>query len=123
MDTTAAATGRRPARRRPGPLGPPPSIAASAAWVNRGTGQRGEGREDAENGEGHGPAFGSLLASFAYPFASPSLEPAETTFAAGVVAQGGVQRGTVEVGPALFGHPQLGIGDLPEQEVADAHLA
>src|SRR5262245_26860298 len=28
-----------------------------------------------------------------------------------------------EVGPERVGHPDLGVGDLPEQEVADAHLA
>ena len=29
----------------------------------------------------------------------------------------------IEIGPGGVGHPQLGIADLPEKEVADAHLA
>src|SRR5205823_65953 len=51
-----------------------------------------------------------------------SLNPAETPLPPREVAQGLVQGRPVEVGPALFRDPEFGIGNLPQQEIADAHL-
>src|SRR5262249_21244950 len=50
-------------------------------------------------------------------------QAAEAAFATGVVAKGGVVGFAVEIRPAGVGDPDLGIGDLPEQEVADPQLA
>ena len=43
--------------------------------------------------------------------------------AGGVAPQRGVELGLVEIGPADLRHPNLRVADLPEQIVADAHLA
>src|SRR4051794_34339177 len=51
------------------------------------------------------------------------LETAKPPFAFAELAQSLLQGGGIEIGPALGSHPQLGIGYLPEQEIADAHLA
>ena len=34
-----------------------------------------------------------------------------------------MERGFVELGPALFGDPDFGVADLPEQKIADPHFA
>src|SRR5207244_9298148 len=52
-----------------------------------------------------------------------TFQLAEAAHALGVVAQRLLQRAGVKLRPAFFRDPQLGVGDLPEQEVADAHLA
>src|SRR5262249_1516025 len=52
-----------------------------------------------------------------------ALEPPETPLPARVIVEGLVQRGSVEFRPTLIGHPQLRIGDLPQEEVTDPHLA
>ena len=49
--------------------------------------------------------------------------PAEAPLAAGVLGQRLVERRLVEVRPQLVAEVQLGVGALPEQEVADAQLA
>src|SRR5437879_3817920 len=51
------------------------------------------------------------------------LQSAKSPFAFAVIAQGFAERFGLELGPALRRHPQLGVGDLPQQKVADAHLA
>src|SRR5262245_25184292 len=48
---------------------------------------------------------------------------AEAPLARAVGNDGRVERGGVEVGPQRFGEVKLGVGQLPEQEVADALLA
>src|ERR687888_1721186 len=49
--------------------------------------------------------------------------PAEAPIAALVVGDGAIEVGGPEVRPERGRHPQLGVGDLPQQEVRDAHLA
>src|SRR5262249_26997132 len=55
--------------------------------------------------------------------ASSAFQAAESAVAGGIVAQGLAQVGLAEFGPALLRDPELGIADLPEQEVADPHFA
>src|SRR5438046_3744938 len=49
--------------------------------------------------------------------------PTEAAVAALVVGDGAIEIRGAEVGPERRRHPELGIGDLPQQEVRDAHLA
>src|ERR1700761_5544499 len=49
--------------------------------------------------------------------------PAKAAFAAGVVIDRALQTDLIEVRPQGFGEIQLGIGQLPQQEIADAELA
>src|SRR5881296_1472214 len=49
--------------------------------------------------------------------------PTEAPVAALVVGDGAIEVGGPEVRPERRRHPQLGVGDLPQQEVRDAHLA
>src|SRR2546426_1000847 len=49
--------------------------------------------------------------------------PTEAPVAALVVGDGAIEIRGAEVGPERRRHPELGIGDLPQQEVRDAHLA
>src|SRR5438094_520451 len=49
--------------------------------------------------------------------------PTEAAVAALVVGDGAIGIRGAEVGPERRRHPELGIGDLPQQEVRDAHLA
>jgi len=48
---------------------------------------------------------------------------AETPLAAGEIVDCPLQLGFAEIGPQAFGEVELGIGELPQQEVADAALA
>ncbi len=50
------------------------------------------------------------------------LNPAEAAIAAGVFLQGRIELGFTKVRPKGWGNDQFGIGDLPEEEVAHAHL-
>src|SRR5881227_1483949 len=47
----------------------------------------------------------------------------EAPVAALVVGDGAVEVGGLEVGPERRRHPELGVGDLPQEEVGDTHLA
>src|SRR6267143_2042162 len=49
--------------------------------------------------------------------------PTETPLAALVVGDGAVEIRRPEIGPERRRHPELGVGDLPQQEVRHAHLA
>jgi hypothetical protein len=51
------------------------------------------------------------------------LDAAEAAVALRIGGQRGVDLGGAEVGPQAVGEEQLRVGRLPEQEVADAHLA
>src|SRR5690606_39660899 len=53
----------------------------------------------------------------------PLLHPPEAAVAVLVVADGGVEGLAAEVGPEGLRDVELGVGDLPEEEVRDAHLA
>jgi hypothetical protein len=48
---------------------------------------------------------------------------AVAAFAFLVVEQRFQEAGAVKVGPECFGDENFGVGDLPEQKIADAHLA
>src|SRR5262249_19212415 len=48
--------------------------------------------------------------------------PAEAAAPPLVVGDGPVEMSRAEVGPEGGRHPQLGVGDLPQQEVGDPHL-
>jgi hypothetical protein len=50
------------------------------------------------------------------------VDPAEAALAALVVEQGRQQGRLIEIGPEHIGDVQLGVGQLPEQEVADPLL-
>src|SRR5919199_4875358 len=50
-------------------------------------------------------------------------DSAEAPVAALVVGDGAIEVGRPEVGPERRRHPELGVGDLPQQEVRDPHLA
>src|SRR5579871_6414748 len=52
-----------------------------------------------------------------------SSQAPEATLARRVVLQGPVKCRAIEIGPALFRDPEFGVGDLPEEKIADAHLA
>src|SRR3990167_2384015 len=47
----------------------------------------------------------------------------KTALATGVVGEGAVQLRRIKVGPEAGREKQFGVGGLPEQEVADPHLA
>src|SRR6516164_2367347 len=51
------------------------------------------------------------------------LQTTETPFPERVVAKRLVQTRGIELRPTFISHPHLGVGDLPEKEIADAHLA
>ena len=57
------------------------------------------------------------------PAATDGADAAETAIALLVGEHAFEQVAAAEVRPQRVGHPDLGIGDLPQQEVADAHLA
>ena len=47
----------------------------------------------------------------------------ETSLTHREIAQGLAECGGIHVRPQCFGEPQLGVGELPQQEVADAQVA
>src|SRR5438309_1069140 len=54
---------------------------------------------------------------------SSFIKSAKASFATGIVMERLMQGFAVEVRPALFRHPQLGIRNLPKKKIAYAHLA
>ena len=48
---------------------------------------------------------------------------AVTAFAFLVVEEGFEEASAIEIGPERVGDKNFGVGDLPEEEIADAHLA
>src|SRR5919109_567547 len=50
-------------------------------------------------------------------------DSAEAPVAALVIGDGAIEVGGTEVGPERRRHPELGIGDLPQEEVGNTHLA
>src|SRR5678816_4257307 len=70
------------------------------------------------------PAFCLLPSAFASsPRHRRLLDPSVPPIALLVGDYGLEQMGHAEVGPQRVGDPDLRVGDLPQQEVADAHLA
>src|SRR5438132_51287 len=57
------------------------------------------------------------------PLGARSLSPAEAAAAARIVLQCGAEIGLAEVGPEAVDEGELGVGELPEEEVRDAKLA
>src|SRR5262249_61701027 len=51
------------------------------------------------------------------------LQPAKTAFAGCIILQCLMKQGGIEFGPAFRCDPDFGIGDLPEQIIADTHFA
>ena len=51
------------------------------------------------------------------------VDGAVAAFAFLEVEEGFEETGAVEVGPEGFGDEDFGVGDLPEEEIADAHFA
>src|SRR3546814_3507470 len=99
---------------RPGT--PPPPARPSRAWA--GTGSPGSpaapsaGRRSRGCGSCGSLQGGDLLAG-----------QAEAALAPGEVVERARQRGDVEFGPQGIGEPQFGVGEMPQQEVADPHVA
>src|SRR5438876_7407593 len=56
-------------------------------------------------------------------FISRALTPAEAPAPRRVLLEGGAQLGLAEVGPPAVDEDELGVGELPEQEVRDPELA
>jgi len=48
---------------------------------------------------------------------------AVAAFASLVVEEGFEEAGAVEIGPESFGDEDFGVGDLPEEEIGDAHFS
>ena len=55
-------------------------------------------------------------------FGTALLQPADSPVPRGIIADGRVQQGLVELRPEKLRHPDLGIADLPQQEIAHPHL-
>src|SRR5207253_4164841 len=51
------------------------------------------------------------------------LAPAEAAPAAGVVVEGGAELPLAEIGPERVDEDELGVGELPQEEVRDPQLA
>src|SRR5271156_6488095 len=69
---------------------------------------------------------GILLADYAggfFCFGLAFADAAVTALALLEFDEGIEQAGAAEIGPERFCHENFGVGNLPEQEIADAHLA
>src|SRR5690606_29326766 len=106
-------TGRRGTRSR----WPPPATGWAAAARRRSP----VAPSAARSGRGYGSSRAPLRSRHAAGHLLPGQ--AEPAFAGGEVAYRRLERGPVEVRPQRGREPQFGVGQLPEQEIADPAVA